>query len=232
MLALVAVAAVAVGCQGWDRLEPDTETAPEASRIAGAGTGSGMPDPTPREVRQQLSGEAARQRLAQIEGASGAQRLSLAERLVQEFPEAQAIPRFHQLVGEAHLALGDPAAAAEAFQREVALMGGDLLGLPLDGEAVTRLGWALYQAGNEAAGIDWLVRATFLGTPPKLLEALRFVHADRVGGPEGFGAWLQEERRSRAVTAPAFALPGYQQETVRLLDALGPVTLINFWSPT
>lgn len=222
LLTLV-VLLVPVGCQSWDRLQPDEEEA--TASVAGSEAGSGA------ATGSRLTGAEASRRIAEIEAASGAERLRLIEELTDEFPEARAIPALSRLAGEAHLAAGDAEGAAAAFERAVTLSGTDLLGLPLEAELALQAGWAHLQAGDAEAASGWLVGATFLGGGERLDEMLHWAH-DELAPDRELEGWLAAERARRAVEAPGFTLPGLQQQELSLAALRGEATLINFWAPT
>ncbi|MFQ5745155.1 MAG: tol-pal system YbgF family protein [Acidobacteriota bacterium] len=215
---------LAAGCQGWDRIEPPPGAAAATSE---QGTAA-VPGAPPR-----LTNEIAVRRISQIESASGQERVTLIDRFVTDFPEAERIYQLHMLRGDAEMGLGDATVAVSSFERAVQLSGSDpLLKLPLEEGLAYRLGWARYEAGDRRAGIDWLVRSTFINDRPQLEQGLRYIYAEQDGEPAGFERWLAAERASHAVEAPDFELPGYQEGKLHLRRALGQVTLISFWSPT
>ncbi len=171
----------------------------------------------------------------QMEAAAGEERLQIAAQFLQEYPEAQTISHFHELVGDAHTATGQSTAAAESFEIavETSWPAPDILALPLVNlELPYRVGWARFEAGNVAGGSDWLVRTTFISDLPQLEQGLRFLYAELGSPGDSFAGWLASRRDVLSVAAPDFELPGYQQETLRLSELGGRLTLINFWTPT
>ena len=230
---VLTVALSAAACQGMDRLEPDrvAATADPGERgtildsTASPDFGSGG----------RLTEEIARRRFRAISGARGEERLELASTFFREYPVAAGIWEVHELVGDAYSELGRPAEAAAAWQKalERSWPPIDILRLPQSNiELPYEIGWAQFEAGNPAAGADWLVRATFVSDRPQLEQGLRFVYAE-LGSPGGdFDGWFSDQRAAIAVQAPDFELPGYGIESLRLSEIDARLTLINFWSPT
>jgi len=211
----IVLCAACFACQSWDRLEP---TADDSEVDAAEG---------------ELTSAIAMQRMGEIQGAPGPEEsLSLAAAFIQEYPRAQLIYQLQVVAAEAHSQLGDAASAAASYEKAIMLSGGDVLDLPHESDLAYRLGWALYQAGRQELGIDWLVRTTFITESPQLEQSLQFMHEEQGGEAGDFGEWLAERRASRSVAAPEFTLPGYQTDTVQLSEILDRATLVTFWSPT
>lgn len=215
-LALVVVLlAACLACQSWDRLEPSADDTED-----GAATG-------------ELTSSIAMQRMGEIQGAATPEEsLSLVAAFIEEYPRAQLIYQLQVAAAEAHSQLGDAASAASSYEKAIMLSGGDVLDLPHESDLAYRLGWALYQAGQQDLGVDWLVRTTFISDSPQLEQSLQFMHEEQGGEAGDFSEWLAEERSSRSVVAPEFTLPRYPADTVQLSEILGQVTLVSFWSPT
>ena len=211
----IVLCATCLACQSWDRLEP---TADDSDGGAAAG---------------ELTSAVAMQRMGEIQGApTPEESLSLIAAFVQEYPRAQLIYQLQVAAAEAHSQLGDAASAAASYEKAIMLSGGDVLELPHESDLAYRLGWALYQAGQQELGIDWLVRTTFITDSPQLEQSLQFMHEEQGGEAGDFGEWLADQRASRSVVAPGFSLPGYQTDTVQLSAILDRATLVSFWSPT
>jgi len=215
-LALAVVLCVSCfACQSWDRLEPSADDTDD-----GAAAG-------------ELSSSIAMQRMGGIQGApTPEESLSLITAFIEEYPRAQLIYQLQVAGAEAHSQLGDPASAASSYEKAIMLSGGDVLDLPHESDLAYRLGWALYQAGQQDLGVDWLVRTTFISDSPQLEQSLQYMHEEQGGEAGDFSDWLAEERASRSVVAPEFTLPGYPADTVQLSEILDRVTLVSFWSPT
>lgn len=225
------------GCQGMDRLEPD--------RVADS-TGGGDDEPERGTVLDgssrpgyggRLTNEIAGRRIREIEGSEASARLEMATRFVREYPEADYIAYLHELIGDAHSDLGEPAEAAAAWERAVEMSwpAPDILGLPLTNVQLPyEIGWARYEAGEPQVGADWLVRATFVSERPQLEQGLRFVYRelDDEDAGDDFGDWFQQRHDALAPRAPDFELPGYRTESLRLSTVPSRLTLINFWTPT
>jgi tetratricopeptide (TPR) repeat protein len=215
MLLVVALCAACLACQSWDRLEPAAEESD-----SGAATG-------------ELTTAVAMQRMGEIEAASTPEEsLALIASFIEEYPRAQLIYQLQLAAADAHSQLGDAASAASAYERAIMLSGGDVLELPHEPDLAYRLGWALYQAGQQELGKEWLVRTTFISDSPQLEQSLQFMYEELGETADDFSEWLARERDSVAVEAPGFNLPGYQADTVQLSEILGRVTLVSFWSPT
>jgi tetratricopeptide (TPR) repeat protein len=215
MVLAVAVCFTCLACQSWDRLEPSADDS-ESEAAAG-----------------ELTNSVAMQRLGEIQGASTPEEsLSLIAALIQEYPRAQLILQLQLAAAEAHSQLGDATSAASSYEKAIMLSGGDVLELPHESDLAYRLGWALYQAGQQELGAEWLVRSTFINDSQQLEQSLQFMHEEMVGDSGGFAEWLDSERASLAVTAPGFSLPGYQTDSVELSEVLDRATLVSFWSPT
>ena len=138
-------------------------------------------------------------------------------------------------MGDAYTATGEPSAAAESFEEAIYMSwpAPDILDLPLVNlELPYRAGWARFEAGNVGVGSDWLVRTTFVSDLPQLEQGLRFLYAELGSPGDSFAGWLASRRDVLSAVAPDFELPGYQQETLRLSELGGRLTLINFWTPT
>jgi len=202
-------------CQSWDRLEPSAD---DTDNGAAAG---------------ELTSSIVMQRMGEIQGASTPEEsLSLIAAFIEEYPRAQLILQLQVAGAEAHSQLGDAASAASSYETAIMLSGGDVLDLPHESDLAYRLGWALYQAGQQDLGVDWLVRTTFISDSPQLEQSLQYMHEEQGGEAGDFSEWLAEERASRSVAAPEFTLPGYLTDTVQLSEILDRVTLVSFWSPT
>ncbi len=220
-----------IGCQGMDRLQPDRA----ADDVAGTRGTVLDPASNPGMGGGRLTEEIATRWVRQMEAAAGAERLQIAEQFLQEYPEARVIGYFHELVGDAYTATEAPLAAAKSFENAIDMSwpAPDILELPLvNQELPYRVGWAHFDAGNAEVGSDWLVRATFISDLPQLEQGLRFLHGELGGPGDSFDGWLASRRAALSVEAPDFELPGYQQETLRLSELGGRLTLINFWTPT
>ncbi len=229
---LLCAALLLSACQGLDRLEPDRST-----DVAGGERGTIL-DPASNPGLGgggRLTEEIATRWVRQMEAAVGAERLQIATQFLREYPEAQIISYFHELVGDAYTAGGQSSAAAESFEKaiETSWPAPDILKLPLvNVELPYRAGWARFEAGNAEVGRDWLVRTTFISDLPQLEQGLRFLYADLGSPGDNFADWLASRRDVLSVAAPDFELPGYQHETLRLSELGGRLTLINFWTPT
>ena len=229
---LLCAALFLIACQGLDRLEPDRPTGGAAADrgtildpASNPGLGGGG----------RLTEEIAGRWVRRMEATGGEERLQIAAQFLQEYPEAQVIGYFHELVGDAHTATGQSIAAAESFERaiETSWPAPDILELPLVNlELPYRVGWARFEAGTPAVGSDWLVRTTFISDLPQLEQGLRFLYAELGSPGDSFAGWLASRRDVLSAVAPDFELPGYQQETLRLSELGGRLTLINFWTPT
>lgn len=226
------MALLVVGCQGWDRLEPDrvvTEAGDERGSLI---DGTSAPEFGSGGM---LTNEIASRWMRQIEAAPSQMRLDLAAQFLREYPGGDVIWQLHEMVGSAHSELGNPAAAAQAWERaiEMSWPEPDLLGLPLSEiDMPYQAGWARFESGDAAAGADWLVRATFISDRPQLEQGLRFLYAE-LGAPGGdFDAWLETRRAEMAIEAPDFELPGYPTGSLRLSENGARLTLVNFWTPT
>lgn len=223
---------VALSCQAWDRLEPDPRDDATASERGTLFDASGGPSFGAGGV---LTEEIAQRWLRQIEASPPQQRLSLADEFLREYPQGQVISYLHDLVGDAHRELDQPALAAEAYERAIVRSWPepDILALPLSNlDLPFEAGWARYRAGDHEAGVNWLVRTTFVSDLPQLEQGLRFMYAEQGGAAGSFDEWLAGKRAVLGVVAPDFELPGYRTESIRLADVAGRVTLINFWTPT
>jgi hypothetical protein len=173
------------------------------------------------------------QKMGEIQAASTPEEsLALITAFIEEYPRAQLIYQLQLAAADAHSQLGDAASAASAYERAIMLSGGDVLDLPHEPDLAYRLGWALYQSGQQELGTEWLVRTTFISDSPQLEQSLQFMHEEVSGDASDFGEWLARQRDSLAVVAPGFSLPGYQADTVQLSEILDRVTLVTFWSPT
>jgi len=231
-LALLCVLVVAAGCQGWDRLEPD-----RAASDAGDNRGSLIDATSAPEFGSggRLTNDIATRWIRQIEAAPSEQRLELAAQFLREYPSADVIWQLHEMVGTAQSELGDPAAAAQAWERaiEMSWPEPDLLGLPLSElDLPYQVGWARFESGEVEAGADWLVRATFISDRPQLEQGLRFLYAELGAPGDDFDAWLESRRSEMALQAPDFELPGYQSDSLKLSENGARLTLVNFWTPT
>jgi len=173
------------------------------------------------------------QRMGEINSAADPEeKLSRLAAFIEQYPRAQLIYQAQVAAAEAHSQLGDAGSAAAAYERAIMLSGTDVLELPHESDLAYRLGWALYQAGEQEEGIDWLVRSTFITDSPQLEQSLQYMHTEQGGEAEDFGKWLAAERASHSVAAPEFTLPGYETDTLQLSEILDRVTLVSFWSPT
>ncbi len=220
---LLAIAVILVSaCQNWDLMRPD-EAGGEADR---AFTRLGS------ESRVPLTNALALRRVERITAARGAERLQLAERFFEEFPEARMFGLVHELVGEAHLAADSHEEAAVAFERALTLTRTDLLGIPIESTLPLQLGLAMASAGDLAGGATMLLRASVADRTERLEQALRWAYSNEVSAAASFDDWLQRGRDRVAVIAPEFSLPGLQQAQVDLRPVQNAATLLNFWSPT
>lgn len=221
-LCVLLVAVLVVGCtQNWDLLEPEEDGAGGARTF----TPIGEEGPGP------LTGPVARQRLDEIQAASGEERLELIDGFLGAFQEARLIPQVHRAAGEAHLAAGRAAEAADSFERALMLTRTDLLGLPLEMELPLQLAMAALTAGDRERGLAWLARTTIAESGGGVQQAVAWAHAEVAPGVP-VADWVAEIREGVLPRAPTFELPGFQSESVTVPDAESKATLINFWSPT
>jgi hypothetical protein len=228
--AVILAALLLAACQGLDRLEPDAPLGGDADdrgtlfETAAPGYGG------------RLTEEILARGLRQIEAAPSEERLRLAGRFLEEYPEADMISYLHELIGDAHSELGEPALAAAAWERAIETSwpeAPDLLELPLTNlELPYEIGWARYEAGDPRLGADWLARTTFIDDRPQLEQGLRFLYAELGAPGDGFEPWLQGRLAELSVRAPDFELPGYQVDTLALSEVDAKLTLLNFWTPT
>ncbi len=222
LVPLALAAFMVSACQNWDLMRPE-ETVGEADR---AFTRLGP------ENRSPLTNALALRRVERITAAHGAERLQLAERFFEEFPEARMFGLVHELIGEAHLAALAHEEAAIAFERALTLTRTDLLGIPIESALPLQLGLAKASAGDLIGGSTMLLRASVADRGERLQQALRWVYSTEDSAGGSFDDWLQRGRDSVAVIAPEFSLPGLQQPQVDLASMRGSATLLNFWSPT
>lgn len=220
LAALALAAAAGTGCQNWDLKRPQ-ESAPASRSFT----------PIGEEAPGPLTSDVAMRRLEGIERAAAQERLALVASFMDEFREARLIPQVHRLAGEAHLEVGQPVEAADAFERALVLTRTDVLGIPLDTALPLQLAMARFSAGQAEQGTQWLARTSIADRGPNVMQALRWAHAEQVPS-EPLDDWLRKIREPLLQPAPAFTLPGLQQERVSLAQARGTATLINFWSPT
>ncbi|HEX9698788.1 MAG TPA: hypothetical protein VGD06_04945 [Acidobacteriota bacterium] len=228
--AVILAALLLAACQGMDRLEPDAPLGGDA-----ADRGTLLEASGPRLGGGRLTEDIATRWIRQIEAAPGEARLRLADRFLEEYPDAEVISYLHELVGDAHSELGQPRLAADAWERaiETSWPAPDLLGLPLTNlELPYEVGWARYEAGDARLGADWLARTTFIDDRPQLEQGLRFLYAELGAPGDGFEPWLQGRLAELSVRAPDFELPGYQVDTLALSEVDAKLTLLNFWTPT
>ena len=212
--------ALAMGaCQNWDLLRPSETSADGRSFTR-------LEDSEPRA----LTNAVALERIQEIQAAEGRARLELVDAFFGQFPRARMIGEVHRLAGEAHLALGDTAAAAEAFERALLLTRTDLLGLPLEIDLPLQVAMTQLAAGRTDEGLRWLARVSMVDAGERTQQALHWAHAQYGEGP--FERWVDELTASARVAAPGFELPGLQKPTLALPADAGEATLINFWSPT
>lgn len=235
--AVAAILMLAIaGCQGMDRLEPDrvVDTA-DGGEGRERGTVLNDSDRPGSGGGGRLTNEIAGRRIREIEGAAAEGRLDLATRFLRDYPGADYIAYLHELIGDAHADLGQPAEAAAAWERAVDMSwpAPDILGLPLtNAQLPYEIGWARFEAGEPQLGAEWLLRATFISERPQLEQGLRFVYRELDDADDDFDGWFQQRRAALAPRAPEFELPGYRTETLRLSQAATRLTLINFWTPT
>jgi hypothetical protein len=228
--AVILAALLLAACQGMDRLEPDAPLGGDA-----ADRGTLLEASGPSFGGGRLTEDIAMRRVRQIEAASGEARLQLADRFLEEYPDAEVISYLHELVGDAHSELGQPRLAADAWERAIdtSWPAPDLLELPLTNlELPYEIGWARYEAGDPRLGADWLVRTTFIDDRPQLEQGLRFLYAELGAPGGGFEPWLEGRLAELGAVAPEFELPGYQLDSLALSEVDARLTLLNFWTPT
>ena len=228
--AVILAALLLAACQGMDRLEPDAPLGGDA-----ADRGTLLEASGPSFGGGRLTEDIAMRRVRQIEAASGEARLQLADRFLEEYPDAEVISYLHELVGDAHSELGQPRLAADAWERAIdtSWPAPDLLELPLTNlELPYEVGWARYEAGDARLGADWLVRTTFIDDRPQLEQGLRFLYAELGAPGDGFEPWFEGRLAELGVEAPEFELPGYQRDSLALSEVDARLTLLNFWTPT